>query len=99
MIVIAGSVAIRPERRDDAIRAARTMAAATRGEAGCITYRFSVDVDDPNTMLLFEEWETEEALGRHFQTRHMEAFREALPGLLAGTPTLRRYVVASATAM
>lgn len=99
MIVIAGSVAVRPERRDEAIRIARTMAAATRQESGCVTYRFSVDVDDPNTLLLFEEWETEEALGRHFQTPHMEAFRAALPDLLGGAPMLRRYVVASATAM
>jgi quinol monooxygenase YgiN len=99
MIVIAGSVAVRPERREEALRVARTMAAATRQEPGCVTYRFSIDVDDPNTMLLFEEWETEEALGRHFQTPHMDAFRAALPGLLAGTPVLKRYDVASATAM
>ena len=84
MIVIAGSVAARPERREEAIRVARTMAAATRAEAGCVTYRFSADLDDPNTLLIFEEWESEEALARHFQTPHVAAFRQALPGLLAG---------------
>lgn len=99
MIVIAGSVVVRADRREEAIKAARTMATATRKEAGCITYRFSVDVDDPNTMLIFEEWETEEALGRHFQTPHMETFRAALPGLLGGAPTLKRYEVAAASAM
>lgn len=99
MIVIAGSVAVRPERRDEAVRVACTMAAATRTEPGCVTYRFSADLDDPNVLLIFEEWESEEALARHFQTPHMAAFREALPGLLAGVPALRRYVVASAAAM
>src|SRR5262249_42720487 len=98
MIVIAGSVAVRPDRREEAVRVARTMVAATRREAGCQTYRFSADLDDPNTFLIFEEWESEEALGRHFQTPHMAAFREALPGLLAGAPALRRYEIASATA-
>ena len=99
MIVIAGSVAVRPDRREEAVRVARTMAAATRGEAGCQTYRFSADLDDPNRFLIFEEWESEEALATHFQTPHMAAFREALPGLLAGAPSLKRYAVASATAM
>jgi len=99
MIVIAGSVAARPERREEVIRVARTMAAATRAEAGCVTYRFSADLDDPNTLLIFEEWESEEALARHFQSPHMAAFRQALPGLLAGVPALKRYGVASATAM
>lgn len=99
MIVIAGSVAVRPDRREEAVRVARTMAAATRGEAGCQTYRFSADLDDPNTLLIFEEWDSEEALARHFQTPHMATFREALPRLLAGAPALKRYGVASAAAM
>ena len=99
MIVIAGSVAVRPERRDEAARVARTMAEATRKEAGCLTYRFSADLDDPNVMLIFEEWESEEALARHFQSPHMATFREALPGLLAGMPALKRYAVSAAVAM
>jgi quinol monooxygenase YgiN len=99
MIVIAGSVAVRPERREEAARVARTMAEATRKEAGCVTYRFSADLDDPNVMLIFEEWESEEALARHFETAHMAAFREALPGFLAGMPALRRYVVSSVAPM
>src|SRR6185503_126047 len=41
MIVIAGTVRIRPERRDDAIRHALAMAEASRAEAGCVAYRFS----------------------------------------------------------
>ena len=75
------------------------MAAATRVEAGCQTYRFASDLDDPNTFLLFEEWDSDEALARHFQTPHMATFREALPGLLAGPPSLKCYEVASATTM
>ena len=48
MIVIAGSVAVRPERREEAVRVACTMATATRKEPGCVSYRFSADLDDPN---------------------------------------------------
>lgn len=99
MIVIAGTVAVRPERRDDAVHAARAMAIATRREPGCRAYGFHADLDDPNLFLVFEEWESEEALARHFGTEHMAAFRSELPGLLAGPPRLTRYIVSSADPM
>lgn len=99
MIVVAGKVAIRPERREDAIRAALAMAEATRKEAGCLTYQFSADLADPSTILIFEEWESDEALTRHFQTEHMRVFRAGLPQLLAGPPSIKRYAVASVSAM
>jgi quinol monooxygenase YgiN len=98
-VVIAGTVAVRPERREEAIRAARAMVEATRAEPGCSAYRFSIDLVDPNTVHIFEEWESEDALARHFATPHMARFQEVLPTVLAGAVTLRRYVVASAGAM
>jgi quinol monooxygenase YgiN len=99
MIVIAGKVLVRPERREEAVRAALAMAEATRKEPGCITYQFSADLADPNTIRIFEEWESEEALSHHFQTEHMRVFRAQLPDLLAGPPTIRRYAVTSVSAM
>jgi quinol monooxygenase YgiN len=99
MIVIAGTVAVRPDKRDEAVRAALAMAEATRREPGCITYRFSADLADPNSIYIFEEWESGDALARHFQTEHMRIFRAGLPGLLAGPSTVKRYEVASVSTM
>ena len=67
MIVIAGTIPIKPERREEAKQLALQMAAATHAEAGCLTYQFYADLADPNTFFIFEEWESEEALQRHFQ--------------------------------
>jgi quinol monooxygenase YgiN len=99
MIVIAGHVAIDPERREEAVQVAREMAEASRREAGCVAYVFSANLEDPNRFLVFEEWESDAALARHFETEHMAAFQRRLPGLLAGRPVLKRYTVASANAM
>ena len=99
MIVIAGSVQVKPERRADAVRAAVRMAEATRAEAGCLTYRFSTDLVDPNRVYIFEEWENEEALGRHFASPHMAEFQGALPQVLAGGVEIRRYTVSAVDAM
>jgi quinol monooxygenase YgiN len=99
MIVIAGKVAVRPDRRDEAVRVALAMADATRKEAGCIAYQFSADLADPNTVFIFEEWENAEVLARHFQTEHLRAFRAELPGLVAGPSTIKRYEIAAVSAM
>jgi quinol monooxygenase YgiN len=95
MIVIAGSVAVHPERRDEAVRAALEMARQTRQELGCITYCFSSDLGDPNRFLIFEEWSSADALAAHFESEHMKRFRAELPALLAGAPQIKRYVVES----
>ena len=99
MIVIAGSVAIKPDRRVEIVQVAREMAQMSRRETGCLAYEFYVSIEDPNVFFVFEEWATEDALARHFQTEHMAAFQRRLPGLLAGRPVLKRYAVSSASAM
>jgi quinol monooxygenase YgiN len=96
MIIVSGSVRIRPEARDEAVQAALTMAEATRAEAGCRTYRFSFDMTDPTLVYVYEEWESAEALERHFATPHMAAFQQALPALLAGPVSIDRYEATTA---
>jgi len=96
MIVIAGSVRVRPEARERAIQVALEMAAATQKEAGCRAYRFSADLTEPTLFYLHEEWDDAGALTRHFATPHMATFQAALPGLLAGPPTITRFEVTSA---
>jgi quinol monooxygenase YgiN len=100
MIVIAGSVTVKPDQRSQAVRAAIEMQTKTRTEAGCLSYRFSSDLEDPNRFFIFEEWQSEEQLAAHFQSDHMRVFREKLPTLLAaGASTVKRYAVDSVAPM
>ncbi len=66
---------------------------ASKAEFGCITYEFYVGRTDPNTLLLFQEWESVEALQGHFETNHMEDFLKKLPEVLNGEVSTRRYEV------
>lgn len=95
MIIVHGTIPIRAELREQALELARGMAEATRTEPGCLSYDFYVGLSDPNTLMLFQEWESMEALMRHFQTPHMEAFLQALPKVVSGEITTRRYAVQS----
>lgn len=93
MIIVHGTIPVKQEVRDEALDLARTMAAATRVEPGCVSYDFYVGLTEPNKLMLFQEWESMEALMAHFKTDHMEAFLRELPELLDGEITTRRYAV------
>ncbi len=95
MIIVQGYIPIKPDRRDEALTLARRMTEATRDEPGCISYEFFIGLSDANTLMLFQEWETMEALMAHFQTVHMEEFLAALPNVVSGEVVTRRYAVQS----
>ena len=73
--------------------AAMIIVHASREEVGCISYEFYVGLTDPNTLLLFQEWESVDALQGHFETDHMEEFLKLLPNVLDGEVATRRYEV------
>jgi quinol monooxygenase YgiN len=51
--------------------AALRMMAATRKEAGCISYSFFGDLTESGLFRIFEEWESQQALDAHFVSPHM----------------------------
>ena len=95
MIIVHGTIPIREDLRERALDLARRMAAATREEPGCLSYDFYIGLADPNTLMLFQEWETMDALMVHFKTPHMEEFLKELPEVLNGNITTRRFAVQS----
>lgn len=95
MIIVHGTIPIRAERKEEAMDLARRMADATRTEMGCISYDFYLGLSDPNTLMLFQEWEDMDCLMGHFQTDHMGAFLKELPDLVSGEITTKRYAVQS----
>jgi quinol monooxygenase YgiN len=95
MIIVHGTIPLLSGCRERAIELARDMAVATREEVGCLSYDFYLGLSDPNTLMLFQEWGSMEALVAHFQTDHMASFLRELPELVSGEITTRRYVVQS----
>lgn len=50
---------------------------ATRKEPGCICYDLYQNIEDPDSLVFVEQWETREALAAHFETPHLIAWRDA----------------------
>src|SRR5256885_14510732 len=89
MIIITGRAQVRRDQRDAAIAAAQDMRKHTIDEPGCIDYRFWSATDDPNAILLFEQWQERPALETHLAAPHTAAFLAqigpAVDGTLEGT--------------
>lgn len=88
MLIVIGNATAAPGRRDDLVAAARAVAAATRGDRGCIAYSFAADVENPDRILSVEVWADRAALDEHMQHDHTKEFMRVAPGLVAGEPVM-----------
>ena len=95
MIVIAGTVPTKPERREEIIAAAVAMMTASNAEPGCNSYRFSFAMDDPALVCISEEWVDQAALDAHFAMPHMAEFQGKLRDVVAGPGSFTKYEIAS----
>jgi|TARA_Y100000310_G_scaffold321335_1_gene378821 quinol monooxygenase YgiN len=93
MIIVHGTFPVKADLRDEALTLMRQMAVASKTEEGCISYEFYVGLSEPNSLLLFQEWESVDALQSHFETEHMAEFLKQLPDVLDGEVSTRRYEV------
>ncbi len=95
MIIVAGTARILSEHREQAVEQGKAMAAASEAEDGCITYRITTDLADPNAFSIFEVWQDEAALQHHFTTPHFQAFAKLLSTAMDGEGVFRKYQVSS----
>ena len=58
--------------------AAKTMIAATRAEAGCISYELLADAATPGEFMVVEQWKDQAAIEAHFAAPHFKAFGDTL---------------------
>ena len=78
MIVV--NVAIESSEADiSALKPAiAAMEQASRAEAGCDDYTFSIELNNPDMPCITERWQSMEALETHFQALHMAEFQAAI---------------------
>jgi quinol monooxygenase YgiN len=95
VIVVVGRIRTDADRRDALIRIGHTVAQASRAEPGCISYRLYEDTEVPNEFVFVEEWESNEALQRHFATSHIREFLPAIATAIIAPPDVKFHTVAS----
>lgn len=95
MIVVVGRVRTDAGKREELVRVGQRVAAASRGEPGCISYRLYEDTEIENEFVFVEEWESDEALRMHFASSHIRDFMKAIPATIIGPPDVKFHTIAS----
>jgi quinol monooxygenase YgiN len=86
MIYVIATTPMKPENKDDFIKGHKACIAETLKEKGCIAYAGQTTIDDPNTYVVVERWESRDDLNAHGRAPHMKTWR-ALSAPLKASPT------------
>jgi len=75
-----------PGHADEVRDLMRSVAQATGQEDGCLTYLVHQAKDEPNTLVVYEQWVSPAAMGAHHKTAHMDAFKKAAGSIVDWPP-------------
>ena len=59
------------------------MVPETLKEGGCFSYTLHQDIENPNTFVFYETWDSEESLQKHLKTPHVQNYISATKGCIA----------------
>ncbi|HEY1253519.1 MAG TPA: putative quinol monooxygenase [Terracidiphilus sp.] len=74
MISFAVRLKFAAEDRDDVVETLRVLATASRQEPGCISYIPHHVEDDPDTVLIYEQYIDAKALAAHRESEHFKNY-------------------------
>lgn len=89
MFLIHGSARPIPERREDLIRAAAEITAATQDDDGCLFYEFVRSLDGEEVIGI-EIWRDQSALDAHMTHEHTSVFMTQVKDALQEPPVMNR---------
>ena len=91
MIVVTGSVTVRPETFEEARLLSLEHVHRSRQEPGCISHSVHVDCENPDRLVFFEQWADRAALAAHFAVPASGEFVRALRSLATEATPLELY--------
>jgi quinol monooxygenase YgiN len=94
VLVVIASLHGKSDKRSECVAALAKAAAASRGDAGCLGYTFTVDVEDPDHYVSVELWQDQVSLDAHFGTPHVAELMGLAGELLDGEVDIKTYSVA-----
>ena len=91
MIIVTGSVQVRPEAIDEALAVSLEHVRRSRAEPGCLLHSVHQDVEDPSRVVFLEHWSDLDALGAHFKVAASLDFVNAVTALATTPPSIEIY--------
>jgi quinol monooxygenase YgiN len=94
-LIVAGTVRLPAENLAGLRPHMAAMMTASRAEDGCLDYNYAEDVTEQGLIHVFERWRDQAALGAHFKTAHLAAWRAVWPTFGVSDRKLFAYEVVS----
>jgi quinol monooxygenase YgiN len=91
MIVVAAVLKAAEGKGDTLEQEFRKLVPRVLKDPGAIAYAVHRAIDDPNKFLVYEKYESRDALKFHSSTPHFQEFSRATATLLAGRPEVALY--------
>jgi len=91
MIIVLGSVLVRPDCIGEALAISQAHVQRSRAEPGCIAHGVSIDAEQANRLVFVERWAAIEALRAHFRVPESRGFVQALTALALAPPLMSLY--------
>lgn len=92
MIKIVAQAKVKPQCKEKFIELAKPLVAASRAEAGNISYHLHESLEDPCTMAFIEFWKDQAAIDFHNATEHFTTICPKFSELFEGDMDVVHYV-------
>ena len=79
-LTIVATVTVKPEFKEDVLKAIKTVVDATRKEPGNIFYDVFEDINNPLKFVFIETWKSQAAIDSHNKSAHFNDFVKAVDG-------------------
>lgn len=79
-LVIVAHVTVKPDFKDEMLKAFEAVVEGTRKEPGNISYILYQDVNDPLKFTFVEIWKSQAAIEAHNNSAHFQAFAQTVAG-------------------
>jgi len=89
MIIVTGSVQLRPDNRARAIELGCDHSRRSRSEAGCLAHNCMLDAENSDRLCFQEEWQDMAALQAHFKLPASGDFVRNITAMASSPPIIR----------
>jgi len=79
-LTIVATIIVKPEYKEDVLKAIKAVVDATRKEPGNIFYDVFEDVGNPLKFVFIETWKSQAAIDSHNKAAHFNDFAKAIEG-------------------
>lgn len=86
MIIITGSIVVKPGCHEQALALGIAHSARSRAEPGCLAHNCHIDAENPDRIVFIEQWADMAAVQVHFAVPASGAFVQELSALAATPP-------------